>query len=142
MVAPVSDLEVKEDPIGTAGKPRRGAYQALIRGFNNRQAKNLGAQWPPYENIFWDEYMIEEEKIHQSYLQRHANWHRVRNKIYQLFRAFYNIKFSMISCVIITLLEKSKICSRKWNIMPKSSQKLRSRSAAQNLIRRKSKNFG
>jgi len=62
VVAPVSDLEVKEDPIGTAGKPRRGAYQALIRGFNNRQAKNLGAQWPPYENIFWDEYMIEEEK--------------------------------------------------------------------------------
>ena len=32
--------------------------------------------------------MIEEEKIHQSYLQRHASWHRVRNKIYHYSELF------------------------------------------------------
>ena len=77
-VPPISGEEAKQDPIGAQTKPRGGRYFKLIRGYNHRRNKNLGAHWPPYQNIFWDEYMIEEEKIHQSYLERSANWHRVK----------------------------------------------------------------
>ena len=77
---PVSEEDIRKDPISTIGKPRRGNYQRMIRGFNNRKAKNLGSSWPPIRNLFWEEYLIEEEKTHQSFIERSANWHRVSDK--------------------------------------------------------------
>lgn len=76
VVPPVSEEDIRKDPISTIGKPRRGNYQRMIRGFNNRKAKNLGSSWPPIRNLFWEEYLIEEEKTHQSFIERSANWHR------------------------------------------------------------------
>jgi len=76
VVPPVSYEEKREDPIGTAGKPTRGSYQSMIRGYNHRKARAMGANFPPYQNLFWDEHLMEEEKIHQAYIQRSSNWHR------------------------------------------------------------------
>ena len=77
VVPPVSYEEKREDPIGTAGKPTRGAYQSMIRGYKHRSARAMGANFPPYQNLFWDEHLMEEEKIHQAYVARSSSWHRV-----------------------------------------------------------------